>query len=45
MRIAAFVVLFAIDGGIEEGDSVIVRGAERLAPGQPVEVLTDGDGQ
>ena len=29
----------AIADGIEAGDRVIVRGAERLAPGQPVEVL------
>jgi len=29
----------AIAGGIEAGDRVIVRGAERLAPGQPVEVI------
>ncbi len=35
----------AIDGGIEEGDSVIVRGAERLAPGQAVEILSEGEGQ
>ncbi len=35
----------AIDGGIEEGDSVIVRGAERLAPGQAVEILAEGEGQ
>ena len=34
----------AIDGGVEEGDSVIVRGAERLAPGQPVEVIPEDGG-
>ena len=26
--------------GVEPGDQVIVRGAERLAPGQPVEIIT-----
>lgn len=31
-----------IAGGVEAGDRVIVRGAERLAPGQPVEIITDG---
>ena len=30
----------AIADGVEAGDQVIVRGAERLAPGQPVEVIT-----
>lgn len=29
--------------GVEPGDQVIVRGAERLAPGQPVEIITAGD--
>ena len=29
--------------GIESGDRVIVRGAERLAPGQPVEVISSPD--
>ena len=28
--------------GIEVGDQVIVRGAERLAPGQPVEIIGSG---
>lgn len=28
-----------ISSGIEAGDRVIVRGAERLAPGQPVEII------
>jgi RND family efflux transporter MFP subunit len=30
----------ALDGGIEPGDRVIIRGAERLADGQAVEVIT-----
>ena len=34
----------AIDGGIVEGDSVIVRGAERLMPGQPVDIMPEGAG-
>jgi RND family efflux transporter MFP subunit len=29
-----------IADGVEPGDQVIVRGAERLAPGQPVEIIT-----
>ncbi len=29
----------AIAGGIDAGDQVIVRGAERLSPGQPVEMI------
>ena len=29
-----------IDQGIEPGDQVIIRGAERLAPGQAVEIIT-----
>lgn len=28
-----------ITAGVESGDQVIVRGAERLAPGQPVEII------
>ena len=28
-----------IESGVEEGDTIIIRGAERLAPGQPVEVI------
>ncbi len=31
----------AVARGIEVGDRVIVRGAERLAPGQPVDVITE----
>ncbi len=31
-----------IADGVEPGDQVIVRGAERLAPGQPVEIITGG---
>ena len=27
--------------GVEPGDQVIVRGAERLAPGQPVEIIAN----
>lgn len=33
----------AIAEGIEAGDRVIVRGAERLAPGQPVVVISDAE--
>ena len=30
-----------IGSGVEVGDRVIVRGAERLMPGQPIEVAAD----
>ncbi len=33
-----------VSSGIEAGDRVIVRGAERLAPGQPVEVIDKASG-
>jgi len=39
--------MIQITGGIDVGDRVIIRGAERLRPGQKVSVLTDdpaGDG-
>ena len=35
----------SIAGGIEPGDRVIVRGAERLAPGQAVEVISSANTQ
>ncbi len=35
----------SIAGGIEAGDQVIVRGAERLMPGQPVAIIDAGDGE
>lgn len=31
--------MIAVSGGLEPGDRVIVRGAERLRPGQPVQIL------
>ena len=31
-----------IADGIEPGDQVIIRGAERLSPGQPVEIIQNG---
>ncbi len=43
-RIVATVGLWVgIADGIEPGDKVIVRGAERLAPGQPVEIIPSAD--
>ena len=35
----------AIDGGIDKGDLIVVRGAERLAPGQSVEIIPDENSQ
>jgi multidrug efflux pump subunit AcrA (membrane-fusion protein) len=35
---AAFGDLIEIEGGIEVGDSLVIRGAERLSDGQTVEV-------
>ena len=32
-----------LKGGIEAGDRVIIRGAERLSPGQPVQVMSAED--
>lgn len=31
-----------VDGELNDGDTVIVRGAERLSPGQPVTILENG---
>ena len=33
----------AVEGEIREGDSVVVRGGESLAPGQPVEILESAE--
>ena len=41
-KIVATVGLWVgVGSGVEVGDRVIIRGAERLAPGQPVEVAAD----
>ncbi len=34
--------LIAVTGALEAGDRVVVRGGERLRPGQPVNVIDDG---
>jgi len=40
VQISAVVGLWVgLTGGISVGDKVIVRGAERLSPGQPVEII------
>lgn len=31
----------AVDGALKPGDQVVIRGNERLRPGQPVEILSD----
>lgn len=36
--------MIAVSGPLEPGDRVIVRGAERLRPGQPVQVVGDAPG-
>jgi RND family efflux transporter MFP subunit len=44
VRISAIVGLWVgVAGGISAGDQVIVRGAERLSPGQAVEIIASGD--
>lgn len=46
IKIQSMVGLWAgITDGIAPGDRVIIRGAERLAPGQAVEIITAGDMQ
>ena len=36
--------MIGVSGPLEPGDRVIARGAERLRPGQPVQVVGDGPG-
>ena len=37
-------MLIGVTGGLNRGDRVVVRGAERLRPGQPVRILDDNPG-
>ena len=35
---------FEVLRGLDVGDTVVVRGNERLRPGQPIEPMPNGDG-